>query len=57
MEINPRFGGGVITTIQAGGDIPSMIINDYLNIKNIPVKSWTQNLMMMRANREFFIQK
>ncbi|PWK26176.1 carbamoyl-phosphate synthase large subunit [Arcicella aurantiaca] len=56
MEINPRLGGGVITSIEAGADIPLMILKDYLNIKNTKVTNWTNNLLMMRANREFFIQ-
>ena len=29
MEINPRLGGGVIASIEAGADIPTFIINEY----------------------------
>lgn len=53
-EINPRFGGGVIVSIEAGADIPSMILKDYLGIPNKPVYIWKENLLMMRAYREFF---
>jgi carbamoyl-phosphate synthase large subunit len=56
MEINPRLGGGVITSIEAGADIPLMILKDFLQIKNEKVTDWKANLLMMRANREFFIQ-
>ena len=54
MEINPRFGGGVLTSIHAGADIPSMLLNDYLGLPNTPVKSWTENLVMTRTFREFY---
>ena len=56
MEINPRFGGGVITSIEAGGDIPMMILKDFLKIKNEKVNDWKENLLMMRTNREFFFE-
>ncbi len=56
MEINPRLGGGVITSIEAGADIPLMILKDFLQIKNTKITNWQANLLMMRANREFFIQ-
>lgn len=29
MEINPRLGGGVVCSIHAGADIPSMIISEW----------------------------
>ena len=28
MEINPRLGGGAVCAVQAGADIPSMIISE-----------------------------
>ena len=54
MEINPRFGGGVIASIEAGADAPMFILKDYLGLKNEKVLDWQSNLLMMRANREFF---
>ena len=30
MEINPRLGGGAVTAIAAGADIPAMIIAEAL---------------------------
>jgi hypothetical protein len=31
-------------------------LKDFLQIKNEKVTDWKANLLMMRANREFFIQ-
>jgi len=54
MEINTRFGGGVIASIEAGADLAKMLLKEYLGLKNEPVSDWKNNLIMMRANREFF---
>lgn len=54
MEINPRFGGGVIASIEAGADSPMFLLKDFLAIENQPVHDWQDKLLMMRANREFF---
>ncbi|MFY9307892.1 MAG: ATP-grasp domain-containing protein [Bacteroidia bacterium] len=54
MEINPRFGGGVVTSIQAGADSCSMLLNEYLNNPVKEVTDWKENLIMTRAFREFF---
>lgn len=54
MEINPRFGGGVIVSIEAGADIPTMILKDYFGIANKPVYDWKEHLLMTRAYREVF---
>jgi len=54
MEVNPRFGGGVINSIEAGADIAGMLIKEYLSLPNEAVTDWKENLLMMRANREFF---
>jgi len=32
LELNPRFGGGIIASIEAGFNIPKMMIQDYLDI-------------------------
>ncbi|MCX7986415.1 MAG: ATP-grasp domain-containing protein [Bacteroidales bacterium] len=57
MEINPRFGGGVINTIEAGFDIPSILLKEYLNLPIETVDSWQENLMMMRTFKEIFLCK
>ena len=54
IEINPRFGGGVIASIEAGADIPLMILNDYLHLPNKAVTKVKENLLMLRAYREIF---
>jgi carbamoyl-phosphate synthase large subunit len=54
MEINTRFGGGVIASIEAGADLPKMLLMEYLGLPVEPVNDWKENLIMMRANREFF---
>jgi carbamoyl-phosphate synthase large subunit len=54
MEVNPRLGGGVVTSIGAGADIPEMILKEYLGITLSPVEDWKSNLLMIRAYREFF---
>lgn len=54
IEVNPRFGGGVIVSIEAGADIPSMILRDFLGISNRPTYNWKENLLMIRTHREFF---
>lgn len=54
MEINPRFGGGVIASIEAGANIPLMILRDYFKMPNKAVKNWKRNSLMIRAHREFF---
>lgn len=54
MEINPRFGGGVIASIEAGANIPLFVLKDFLNLDIEVVKDFKVNKLMVRANREFF---
>ncbi|HET6990595.1 MAG TPA: ATP-grasp domain-containing protein, partial [Bacteroidia bacterium] len=54
MEINPRFGGGVLTSIHAGANIPLMILNDLQGLQNSAVEKWTEQLVMTRTFREFY---
>ena len=53
LELNPRFGGGVIASIKAGFDIPSIMIQDYLGEKIKPLKKYDK-LLMTRCYREVF---
>jgi carbamoyl-phosphate synthase large subunit len=54
MEINPRFGGGVVTSIKAGANSCMMLLNEYLGNPIQEVTEWEENLIMTRAFREFF---
>ena len=53
LELNPRFGGGVIASIESGFEIPRIMIMDYLDI---PFKKLTnyKTLIMTRCYREAF---
>ena len=53
LEINPRFGGGVIASIEAGFDIPLIMIRDYLGLK-LETKKKYKKLIMTRCYREVF---
>ncbi len=57
MEINPRFGGGVINSIEAGFDIPLILLKEYLNLPVSPINHFKENLLMLRTFREVFICK
>ncbi len=53
LEINPRFGGGVIASIEAGFDIPKIMIMDYLDIAYKNLSNYKE-LIMTRSFREVF---
>ena len=53
LEINPRFGGGVIASIEAGFDIPKLMLQDYLGENIKPQKNY-KRLIMTRCYREVF---
>ena len=52
MEINPRLGGGVIASIEAGADIPTFIINEYMGKEISPCTDWKPNTLMTRYTKE-----
>lgn len=54
MEINPRFGGGVLNSIAAGADSPMYLLRDFLKMEEIANKQWTDNLMMIRRFSEYY---
>ncbi|MCD6068705.1 MAG: ATP-grasp protein [Bacteroidetes bacterium] len=54
MEINPRFGGGVVTSIHAGADSCLMLLKEYLGQQIEVIDNWKENLVMTRAYREFY---
>lgn len=55
MEANPRFGGGVVTSIGAGIDIADFVLNDYYRIYCDENENWENNLIMMRRFKEIYI--
>lgn len=55
IELNARFGGGVILSIESGLDMISLIKKDYFDYDfEYTPKSWTNNLLMERYYKETF---
>lgn len=54
MEINPRLGGGVILSIEAGANIAEMIIKEHLGIPNEKCIGWKSGVLMTRYFKEVF---
>lgn len=54
MEINPRLGGGVILSIEAGANIPEMIIKEHLGLKLEEKYNWKSCVLMTRYFKEVF---
>ena len=52
MEINPRLGGGVITSIAAGADITEYILRDFLGQELLPCDNWKDRTLMTRYFKE-----
>lgn len=54
MEINPRFGGGVLNTIAAGADSPIYLLREFLNLEEKENEGWNENYMMIRRFKEYY---
>lgn len=54
MEINPRLGGGVILSIEAGADMTAMVLDEYLGREHDCGNAWREGRIMMRTFREVF---
>jgi carbamoyl-phosphate synthase large subunit len=52
MEINPRLGGGVIASMEAGADISSMILAESKNEPLRQIRDWKENTLMARYLKE-----
>lgn len=52
MEINPRFGGGVITSIEAGADTPSYVLKEFLGQELTVCQDWKPETLMTRYFKE-----
>jgi carbamoyl-phosphate synthase large subunit len=55
LEVNNRFGGGVILSMEAGADYAQLLVREALGLPVQPVE-WREGLMMMRAYREVFME-
>ena len=55
MEINPRLAGGVIASIEAGYNIPEMLIKDILDY-DIQETNLTKKIVMKRYFEEIFYE-
>jgi carbamoyl-phosphate synthase large subunit len=53
LELNPRFGGGVIASIEAGFNIPKLMLQDYMG-ESIKPQTNHKRLIMTRFYREVF---
>jgi len=53
LEVNPRFGGGVIASIESGFDFPLMMIQERIGITPTPVYQG-KKLVMKRYFQEAF---
>lgn len=58
IEINARFGGGCILSLESGVDMIGYIKNEYIHnqIESWYTHSWKDGLKMRRVNREFFFE-
>lgn len=54
MEVNPRLGGAVLNSIEAGANSPLYMIRDYLKKENKPTEHWEADLMMIRRFTEYY---
>ena len=62
VEINPRFGGGVPLSIQAGANFPKWILQEMLGKPlggkkaNIPFDGFKDGLVMLRYDGEVWLE-
>lgn len=52
MEINPRFGGGVICSIFAGAPFTDFVIEESMGITPQPSIDWIEGTLMARYQKE-----
>jgi carbamoyl-phosphate synthase large subunit len=58
IEINPRFGGGIPLSIQAGADFPRWLLQLWLGKKpRIALDGWRDQLLMLRYDDAVWVQK
>ena len=54
MEVNPRFGGGVLAAIGAGVNVARIVIDDLRKRTTNEVTDWEVGLLMMRRFQEIY---
>lgn len=55
-ELNPRFGGGVLLSIEAGADFPTWLVREYLLGDDLDsFHNWQEGLLMLRFDEEIYI--
>lgn len=52
MEINPRLGGGVVTSIGAGSGLIEMLLDEYEGKRAKAFEDWQENIIMTRYFKE-----
>jgi carbamoyl-phosphate synthase large subunit len=57
VEINPRLGGGVIHSLKSGANFCECMVAEYLGYPLPDCQNWEENLLMMRANQEIWINE
>lgn len=55
MEVNPRYGGGVVTSYGAGVDIAGILLADAQGIYSAEKTDWKEGLTMLRRFKEIYI--
>ena len=54
IEINPRFGGGIPLSIEAGADFPRWIIEMCLD-RPLTINEWREGIVMLRYDDSIFV--
>jgi carbamoyl-phosphate synthase large subunit len=58
LEINPRFGGGIPLSIQAGADFPKWVLQELTGKRpRIGFDKFTDGLMMLRYDAEVWLEE
>ncbi len=52
MEINPRYGGAVITSFAAGANTTQTLIEEFSGKKATPINDWKAGVLMTRYFKE-----
>lgn len=48
MEINPRYGGAVVTSFGASADTTKCLVSEWRKEKVLPINDWKANVLMTR---------